>query len=119
MGGSEEGERQNARPAPPIRHLLFAIRPAQVAAGGRARYATHEATPPGGFVMASTPEGSSPPGDRRGRRKRPGPPTIDLKGTEVASETPPAGVDEAPNPPAEQPGSAGDAAAAPQPESTP
>ena len=40
--------------------------------------------------MASTPEGSSPPGDRRSRRKRPAPPTIDLKATEVPSEPPPA-----------------------------
>ncbi|MFL6974567.1 MAG: COG4223 family protein [Xanthobacteraceae bacterium] len=40
--------------------------------------------------MASTPEGSSPPGDRRARRKRPAPPTIDLKATEVPSEPPPA-----------------------------
>jgi hypothetical protein len=46
--------------------------------------------------MASTPEGSSPPEDRRSRRKRPAPPTIDLTATEVASESPRAGPAEAP-----------------------
>jgi hypothetical protein len=46
--------------------------------------------------MARTPEGSSPPGDRPARRKRPAPPTIDLTATEVASEGPPPAPGEAP-----------------------
>src|SRR5215204_418323 len=53
--------------------------------------------PPGGFPMASTPEGSSPPGDRRARRKRPAPPTIDLKATEVPSEPPAASAEGSPS----------------------
>ena len=49
--------------------------------------------------MASTPDGSSPPEDKRGRRKRPAPPTIDLTATEVASEpAPDAPAPEAPAP---------------------
>src|SRR5512132_83276 len=46
--------------------------------------------------MASTPEGSPPPGDQRSRRKRPAPPTIDLTATEVASGPPRAAPAEAP-----------------------
>ncbi|MFL5067964.1 MAG: hypothetical protein ACJ8D9_00070, partial [Xanthobacteraceae bacterium] len=67
--------------------------------------------------MASTPEGSSPPGDRRARRKRPAPPTIDLKATEVPSEPPPAASAASPPPSGEASGSdevspAGDSASA-------